>query len=195
MSLGREESQKIRRSSGFFRFLTIVAVAFLIITPFRFFVAQPFIVSGASMEPTLDKGEYLVIDELSYRFEKPARGDVVIFRYPLDPDIFFVKRLIGLPGETIKIREGDVYVVSDGAEIMLAEPYVPVALKTNESLLTTLGPNEYFVLGDNREASTDSRVWGPVRGEHIIGRAFLRLFPFNEMHMLPGEHSFAVEER
>lgn len=191
---GSNAEQIGRRPFGFFRFLTIIAVAFLIITPFRFFVAQPFIVSGASMEPTLDRGEYLVIEELSYRFEEPARGDVIIFRYPLDPDIYFVKRLIGLPGESVEIQNGEVFVRKGDMFVKLDEPYVPAAVKTNESMITKLGASEYFVLGDNREASTDSRVWGPLKREHIIGRAYLRLFPFDEARMLPGEHVFSSTE-
>lgn len=180
-----------RRRNGFLRFFAFVFVAFLIVTPFRFFVAQPFIVSGASMEPTLDRGEYLVIDELTYRFEEPHRGDVVIFRYPLDPDIFFVKRVVGLPGETVEIRDGEVLIRKDGGTVALSEPYVRADQRTRESSLVVLENDEYFVLGDNREESTDSRIWGPLTRDYIIGRAFVRLFPFDEVQMLPGEHAFA----
>lgn len=185
--------QNPRRGSVFVGFLKFAIVAFLIVTPFRFFVAQPFIVSGASMEPTLDPREYLVIDELTYRFEEPARGDVVIFRYPLDPDVFFIKRIIGLPGETVQIRDGAVFVQSaGGTAIQLNEPYVPAGNNKKESSLITLADDEYFVLGDNRGASSDSRVWGPLTKELIVGRALIRLFPFNEASVLPGKYVFPL---
>lgn len=135
---------------------TIIAI--LIILPIRLWVAQPFIVSGASMEPTFDNGDYLFIDSLSYHFNKPQKNDVIIFRYPLSPSKFFIKRVIGLPKETIEF---------DGKEITLKE-------------------GEYFVIGDNRQVSSDSRVWGPVPENLIVGRAFLRLWPFNKMDLLPG---------
>jgi len=126
-------------------FIKFTIIALLIVIPIRLWIAQPFIVSGASMEPTFNNGNYLIIDEISYRFEKPKIGDVIIFRYPLDPSKFFIKRIIDIP--------------KDG---------------------------EYFVEGDNREASFDSRSWGNVPEKNIVGRAFLRLWPFNKMGIMPG---------
>lgn len=167
-------------------------VALLIITPFRFFVAQPFIVSGASMAPTFESKEYLVIDELSYRFEKPQRGDVVIFRYPLEPTTYFIKRVIGLPTETVVIENGRVSIIPqyETEPIPLAEPYLSSATSPRDNNVTKLGDDEYFVLGDNRRASSDSRVWGPLPEKYIVGRALVRVLPLGEVEFFPGEYKF-----
>lgn len=126
----------------FFKFATL---AVIIVAPIRLWIAQPFIVSGNSMVPTFHDGDYLIINEIGYRFEEPKRDDVVVFRYPKNPSQFYIKRIAYLPGETI-----------------------------ND---TNLGEDEYYVLGDNKNASSDSRYWGPVKKNLIIGRAFIRLWP------------------
>ncbi len=162
-------------------------IAVIVVFPIRMFIAQPFIVSGASMEPTFQNGQYLIVDQISYRMEDPQRGDVVIFRYPRDTSKFFIKRVIGLPGETIKI-EGDsmlIYNLAHPNGFALDETYVEDMQK--DSFVTqTLGPDEYFVLGDNRDASSDSRVWGILPRDNIVGRAFIRLFPVTELELFPG---------
>ena len=174
-----------------FEIVKFTILALLIVTPFRFFVAQPFIVSGASMEPTFDPKEYLVIDELSYRFDRPQRGDVVIFRYPLDPSTFFIKRVVALPGETIRFERGVMRITAeDGTEITIEEPYAQGSMRTTPDQETTLHDDEYFVMGDNRAASSDSRTWGPLQEKYIIGRAYARLFPFTDIGLLPGEHRY-----
>lgn len=170
--------------------LKFTIIALLIVVPFRFFIAQPFIVSGSSMSPTITPNEYLVIDLLTYQFRTIERGEVVVFRYPFDPSTHFVKRVIGLPGETIHIEDGMVTVSQADGEIVLAEPYVAHENKTNESSSTALEHDEYFVLGDNRSNSSDSRVWGPLQERFIIGRALFRLYPINELDYLPGAHTF-----
>lgn len=181
--------------SAILQLLKFTILALLIITPFRFFVAQPFIVSGASMEPTIDPHEYLVIDQLTYRFEKPARGDVIIFRYPLDPALFFVKRVIGLPGERVDIENGSVTISSDtGATHILTEPYAKEGQTIGRKGDTiVLDDDEYFVLGDNRKESSDSRTWGPVQEHYIVGRALARIFPITEAQLFPGAYSFTDE--
>jgi signal peptidase I len=162
-------------------------IALLIVIPVRMFIAQPFIVSGASMEDTFHSGEYLIIDQISYHLDDPKRGDVIVFRYPQDPSKFFIKRIIGMPGDTISIEGNTVDIVTkDGEEIVLDEPYIK-SMKENTNLSEVLGDREYFVMGDNRDFSSDSRVWGVLQKEKIIGKAFLRLFPFNEADILPGE--------
>jgi len=162
-------------------------IALIIVIPIRMFIAQPFIVSGASMENTFHTGEYLIVDQLSYYFNPPSRGDVVIFRYPRDPSKFFIKRIIGLPGETI-IIEGSAITIKnkdnpDG--FSLDEPYIK-SMKNGSNMTEVLGEREYFVMGDNRDQSSDSRTWGVLQQERIIGHAYLRLFPPQEFGYLPG---------
>jgi signal peptidase I len=172
--------------SFFTELLKFALVALVIVVPVRFFVAQPFIVSGASMDPTFKTGQYLIVDELSYRFGAPARGQVIIFRYPKDPTQYFIKRIVGLPGETVQIQNGDVYIKeTSGKTIKLDESYV-----TNKGngadMSVTLPAGEYFVMGDNRPESSDSRSWGLLPRENIIGHAFVRLLPFQNISLFPG---------
>lgn len=166
--------------------LGLVILVVVIIVPLRMFVAQPFVVDGLSMFPTFHHGDYLIIDEFSYHFSDPARGDVIVFRYPGDPRVFYIKRVIGLPGETVSVDRGIVTITrTDGTLLTLEEPYV-VAEDATYDASTTLGDGQYFVMGDNRPKSSDSRVWGSLPEENIIGRAYLRLFPFNTVDFLPG---------
>ena len=182
-----ETSGHAKREPGFFRELfRLSIIAILIVAPIRIFIAQPFIVQGASMEPTFENGQYLIVDQISYRFEEPERGDVIIFRYPRDPSKFFIKRVIGLPGETIEINGSTVSVYTGSEDKRtLNEFYIP-EMRANTVLAESLGENEYFVMGDNRDHSSDSRMWGVLNRDLIIGRAFLRLLPVNEASVLPG---------
>jgi|SRR3989338_3806697 len=183
--------EKENNNSGFFarffrevwEFAKIVFISLAIVLPIRFFVAQPFIVRGASMEPTFQNGEYLIIDELSYLLRSPERGEVIVFRYPQDPSQFFIKRIIGLPGEKVIIENGMVSIQNDAHPNggVLEEPYLPSSLKTIPNTQTTLGAGEYFVLGDNRTQSADSRVWGVLAEKFLVGRTFLRLWPVAEI--------------
>jgi signal peptidase I len=175
-----------QQDTYFTELLKLAVVAALIILPIRFFVAQPFIVSGASMDPTFASGQYLIVDELSYHLGDPTRGDVVIFRYPKDPKQFFIKRVIGLPGETVHIQNGKVSVTKvDGTEVTLDESYVK-NLGNGSNMDKKLSGTEYFVMGDNRPESSDSRTWGTLPRENIVGRAFLRLLPLQNLSILPG---------
>lgn len=172
--------------SFFTELLKFALVALVIVIPIRFFVAQPFIVSGASMDPTFATGQYLIVDELSYRLSAPMRGQVIIFRYPKDPTQYFIKRIIGLPGETVSIKNGGVYVTeTSGKTITLGELYV-VNVGNGADMTTTLPKGQYFVMGDNRPESSDSRIWGTLPRENIIGRAFVRLLPLQTIGLFPG---------
>lgn len=165
-------------------------IALLIIVPVRIFIAQPFIVSGASMETTFSGGQYLIVDQLSYQFDDPHRGDVIIFKYPKDPSKFFIKRVIGIPGDTVSV-EGNTVSVSNESHpdaVIYEEPYVHAMTPLATPLEETLGDGEYFVMGDNRDHSSDSRVWGILPEENIVGRAYLRLFPFSKINILPGSY-------
>ncbi len=163
-------------------------IAIIIVIPIRIFIAQPFIVSGSSMFPTFENGQYLVVDEISYRVSEPKRDDVIVFRYPNDTKKFFIKRIIGLPNETVKIKGNDVTIINTEYPngLKLDQPFVENT--ANNDLTFQLKDNEYFVLGDNRNASADSRYWGAVPKKLIIGRVFVRLFPFNKMGVLPGNY-------
>ncbi|MBY0310392.1 signal peptidase I [Patescibacteria group bacterium] len=165
-------------------------IALIIVIPVRMFIAQPFIVSGASMEDTFHNNEYLIVDQLSYHLNAPVRGDVVVFRYPRDPSKYFIKRIIGVPGDTITIEKSTVSIVnaSHPQGLVLNEPYV-ASMKPGVTIVEELGEREYFVMGDNRDESSDSRVWGVLQEENIVGRAFLRLFPPQTFEYLPGDSS------
>ncbi|WKZ26805.1 MAG: signal peptidase I [Candidatus Paceibacterota bacterium] len=187
-----EETPQVHKKSGFFKELVkFTLIAFLIVVPFRIFIAQPFIVNGASMEPTFHPGEYLIVDQLTYKaFSQPKRGEVIIFRYPQDTTKFFIKRVVGLPGETIEIRGENIRISnSDFPEgFLLDEDYL--SFRKQDNLKTKLKSDEYFVMGDNRPQSSDSRIWGPLKEELIIGRPLVRLFPVNRLQFLPGSFSF-----
>ncbi|MDB5237385.1 MAG: signal peptidase signal peptidase [Parcubacteria group bacterium] len=166
--------------------LTFLILAVIIVVPIRLFIAQPFVVEGESMHPTFENTDYLVVDELVYRFHAPMRGEVIVFRLPGDPNKFLIKRVIGLPGETVRIDHGIVSIITpSGNTLKLSEPYV-VAEDATYTQDTPLGPDQYFVMGDNRPVSSDSRSWGTLPRQNIIGRVDVRLFPTNKISLLPG---------
>jgi len=164
--------------------------ALVIVLVIRAFIAQPFIVSGLSMYPTFDNANYLIIDELSYRFEAPARGDVLVFRYPNDPSIFYIKRIIGLPGEKLVSVDGIITVYPNASSTVgttLSEPYIESDHRSFDSWNFTLGPTQYWMMGDNRNESSDSRYWGPLDRSFFIGRPIVRLFPLSAVGLFPGK--------
>jgi len=173
--------------------IKIVAVSLIIILPIRYYVVQPFFVKGASMESNFEDGDYIFIDELSYGFGNPNRGDVAIFRYPLDQSQFFIKRIIGLPNETVDIRDNKVtiYNAKHPEGIVLDEPYLDSGQQTLGTLRVKLDDNDYYVLGDNRLRSSDSRTWGVLNRALITGRAFIRLWPFSKFEVVSNP-SYAI---
>ena len=186
--------EKSGMSVFFSELIRFVFIAVFIVLPIRIFVAQPFIVSGASMDPTFESGEYLIVDEISYRFENPQRGEVVIFKYPLDTSKYFIKRIIGLPGEHITIAGNTIRIQSteNPEGRILDEEYLSHQTFGNVDIV--LEENEYFVMGDNRPQSSDSRIWGPLKKEFIIGRAFVRLLPVTRIDLFPGSHTYIKNE-
>jgi signal peptidase I len=166
--------------------VTFGIVALVIVIPIRLFIAQPFIVSGKSMFPTFNTSQYLIVDQLSYRIREPQRGEVIIFHYPKNPSKFFIKRIIALPGEKIEIKDGKVLITNkeETETFVLEEDYIQIA--SDDIPVTKLSNGEYFVMGDNRVASLDSRIWGPLDKTLIVGRAYMRLFPINKIEFLPG---------
>ncbi len=160
----------------------VLIISLIIIIPVRYFLVQPFFVKGASMENTFHDGEYILIDEISYRFRDPVRGDITVFRFPQDQSQFFIKRVVGLPGETIQVKNNTVTVFSESYPngVVLKEPYLSEQQVTLGDVRLALGENEYFVMGDNRLRSSDSRSWGVLPREMITGRVFFRAWPFNK---------------
>ncbi len=175
-----------------FELVQVVAISLAIIIPVRYFLVQPFYVKGASMEPSFFDHEYLIIDELTYRFHTPERGDIVVFRYPNDPSQFFIKRVIGLPGETVEIAGGQVKIYNDehpNGAVLNESKYLDQDY-TATTRTVTLKSNEYFVLGDNRIASLDSRYFGPVPRANIVGRVWLRGWPLDRWKLFePQQYS------
>jgi signal peptidase I len=166
--------------------LKIAVIALAIVIPIRYFLFQPFFVKGQSMEPNFENGDYLIVDELSYRIRQPERGEVIVFKYPQDLSQRYIKRIIGLPGETVEIKDGKVTIFGKDSQpkVLNESGYLPVYLATSGDLRITLGENEYFVMGDNRPVSYDSRGWGPVPEQDIIGRVLIRAWPFASLTMV-----------
>ena len=183
-----EAEEKITLKGVTWEIVKFFALAAIIVLPIRTYIAQPFIVNGSSMDPTFASGQYLIVDELSYRLGEPKRGDVVVLRYPRDPSKFFIKRVIGMPNETVEITGGVVTIktAANPLGFQLEEPYIEFEKRDN--VTQKLGDSEYFVMGDNRAASSDSRAWGTVPEKLIIGKAFLRLLPIASADVLPGSY-------
>jgi len=166
---------------GVWDVLEVIIIALLAAFLIRYFVAQPFLVSGASMEPNFHNANFLIVDELTYRFRAPQRGEVIIFKYPGNEKEYFIKRIIGLPGETLTVDLNTVTITTTTSTLTLTEPYIkPATAGQGISKVITLASDEYFVMGDNRGNSFDSRSWGPLKKGEITGLARLRVFPFSQ---------------
>lgn len=184
--IDKKDAPKLKKKDSLWDIIKFVIIAIIIVIPIRMFIAQPFVVSGESMFSTFNDGEYLIVDEISYLLGDPNRGDVVIFRYPKDTKRFFIKRIIGMPNEEVKINNGKVTIINkeNPEGFTLDEPYIEEEFDTTGSFKT--GSGEYFVLGDNRNRSSDSRVWGNLPKKLMMGRAYLRLLPLKNISYLPG---------
>lgn len=183
-----EQQEEKKKENLFKKYLPFVweivkifIIASVIVLPIRYFLFQPFIVKGESMIPNFQSGDYLIVDEISYKFSAPKRGDVIVFKYPKDTTQKFIKRVIGLPGETVEVKDGKVTISKDGNLQILDEKYLPNPDDTIGTVTIALAQDEYFVLGDNREFSYDSRVWGSVPAKNIIGKVFLRVLPVSAL--------------
>lgn len=192
MAMERTDTPEIKEKSGsqsFWELVRFALIALIIVVPIRVLVAEPFVVSGSSMAPTFKDGDYLIVDKLSYRLANPHRDDVVIFRFPGDPSKFYIKRIIGLPSETVIIDGGKITIINEAHPdgLVLDQPFIEKPSSNN--LRFDLKADEYFVMGDNRNASSDSRFWGPVKRDLLSGRALLRLLPINKIETLPGDYN------
>ncbi|TSC84622.1 MAG: signal peptidase I [Parcubacteria group bacterium Gr01-1014_13] len=177
-------------SAGIFllELIKVAVLAGITIAFVRYFLFKPFYVKGASMEPNFFDKEYLIIDELSYRLRPPERGEVVVFKYPENPKEYFLKRIIALPGERVKVSEGQVtiYNKEHPEGVILNEPYLPQNLLTvGNGLPVQLDENNYYVMGDNRPNSFDSRRFGAVDKSLVVGRVFFRGWPLNRAELIP----------
>ncbi|MCX6808809.1 MAG: signal peptidase I [Candidatus Berkelbacteria bacterium] len=174
-----------------FELLKTGIIVFVLAFLLRYFLIQPFLVDGQSMMPTFHDKEYLLVEKLSYLIGQPQRGDVVVFRYPKNPSVSYIKRIFGLPNETV-VSDSNKITIKNSANpqgFVLSESYIPSEFNTaaftgvddNGVFTKSLKDNEYFVFGDNREHSSDSREWGPLPKANIIGRAWVTLFPLDRV--------------
>jgi signal peptidase I len=203
------QSQEKTTAQSFWELVRFALIAIIIVIPVRWFIADPFVVSGPSMLPTFNNGDYLIVDQLSYELGNPKRDDVVVFEYPLDPKNnpqrnflarffdpgkYFIKRVIGLPNETVDINGSSVTITNaeNPQGFTLNEPYVK-NLSSNVAHYV-LKSDEYFVMGDNRSGSSDSRAWGPVKRNFFTGRVLLRLLPLSNIAVLPGNYKQASSQ-
>lgn len=155
-----------------------IAITLLIFLIIRLAV-ESFRVDGQSMEPNFHNNEYVLVDKAAYLFQPPQRGDVIIFHYPLDTHKDFIKRIIGVPGDTVHTTSTGVIVDGD----TISEPYIRVPFNF-QSYTWKLGPNQFFVMGDNRDNSLDSRIWGPLERSYIVGKAVVVYWPINALELI-----------
>lgn len=171
--------------------LIFAVIAFGVVLPFRMYIAEPYLVDGRSMDPTFATGDYLIVDKLSYEIGAPKRNTVVVFKAVNagQPNKSFIKRIIGLPGETVIVKDNTVKIINaeNPNGFMIDQSYVVHG--SPESFQKTLAGDEYFVMGDNRAESYDSRAWGPLNKKYILGKPLLRLFPLRSIDVLPGDDS------
>jgi signal peptidase I len=182
---GKEFKEKILYGTGCFYELTKwIMIFILMLSMVHFFIATLFIVDGISMEPNYHTGQYVIVDRFQYLFGTPERGDVVVLKFPGDPEHKkYIKRIIGLPGENVIIQEGVVYI--NGKK--LEEKYLPEETLTLPNVNRTIKEGDYFLLGDNRPNSSDSRIWGVAARRYLIGRAWLIVYPFSDFKIINEE--------
>ncbi len=171
----------------FWEIFKIVVIALIIVIPIRYYIFQPFFVRGASMEPNFENGEYLIINEIGYKLGDPQRGDVIVFRYPQDPSQYYIKRIIGLPKERVEIKNNSITVFNNKfskGKALDESFYLPSNEFTKGEVRINLEENEYFVLGDNRAFSSDSRRWGTLSGDYLIGKVWLRAWPLDKLGVI-----------
>lgn len=178
----RRDEQDARRLRMLREILETIALTILLFLGFRFAI-QNYRVDGRSMVPTLQDQQYILVNRAAYFFHPPSRGDIIVFAYPVDPSQDYIKRIVGVPGDRVQVNQEGVVSVNG---VPLHESYVNDTTNPYRPTDMKLGPDQYFVLGDNRGDSSDSRVWGPVPRKNIIGQAWLVYWPLGNFHVLPG---------
>ncbi len=176
------KTKHVRNKGGhlFGEALESVAIAVILAVIIRVFLFQPFYIPSGSMEPTLTKGDRIIVNKFLYRLKEPQRGDIIVFKYPVNPERDFIKRVIGLPGETIQIKESRVYI--DGAPIK--QSFLPEDLRYGDFGPVSIPEDSYFMMGDNRNNSEDSRVWGTLPRKNIVGKAMVIYWPLERIRVL-----------
>jgi signal peptidase I len=169
----------------FWESIKVILIALAIVIPIRYFLFQPFIVRGESMEPNYSGGDYLIVDRISYNFKSPQRGEVIVFRYPQNPTVKHIKRILGLPGEKVEITEEGIFIYMDDENYFLVDEssYLDEDFSFEKNEIN-LNENEYFVMGDNRDVSFDSRKWGSLPEKNIIGKVFIKIFPIKDIGII-----------
>ncbi|MFH1509376.1 MAG: signal peptidase I [bacterium] len=175
--IGDDDSEHSSFFTFAFEFLKIIVISLVIIIPLRFYLVQPFFVNGSSMEPSFSSGQYLIINEISYRFSDPVRGEVIVFHPPDGQKSFYIKRIIGLPDDRIEVEAGEVFINGEQLE---EDMYLSSDEDTPGNIDETIPEGHYFVMGDNRDGSSDSRSWGTITRDAIIGKAWIRVLPFDK---------------
>ena len=185
-----EKPAKESRLRFYLENILYMAVAVALATTIQAFIIRPFIVSGNSMDPNIQDKQYLIIDEVSYRLHPPQRGDVIVFKAPPEPTKYYIKRIIGLPGETVKIQGSTVTILNAAHPngLVLSEPYI--THESSNTMEMKIPAGKYFVMGDNRSGSYDSRSWGALPKENIRGRSLLRLLPLQKIAYLPAREAY-----
>ncbi len=187
--LARRAKAKQPPKDHFWRTITLFV---FVVALLRLFVIDPFLVHGSSMEPTFDESNYVIVDKLTYKLADPKRGDVIVFDAPTEDGRYFIKRVIGLPGERVLVNGAIVQIFNKEFPngFTIKEPYI--TYESDRFADTSLKGDEYFVMGDNRTVSSDSRIWGPLHRSAITGRALIRLLPLSDISIFPGNASHFV---
>lgn len=189
VGVGPQKSFFDNLGSYFVEFIETIVIFGAIFAALYLFVAQFHKVSGSSMVPTFQSGDYLITEKISYRFRDPKHGEIIVLKNPRDESQDFIKRIVAVPGDTLRISNNTIYVNGKAVK----EDYLPAGISTRagsfirEGETIKTGSNQYFVLGDNRDHSSDSREWGAVTKEEIVGRAYFRYFPFTSIGLLTGK--------
>lgn len=174
------ENEKKKHGMYLGEILESVAIAVILAVIIRFFLFQPFYIPSGSMEPTLKPGDRIIVNKLIYRYSQPKRGDIMVFKYPRDPARDFIKRTVGLPEETVEIKDSKVYI--NNKEI--PQPFLEPGLKFGSFGPVEVPEGSYFMMGDNRNNSEDSRVWGTLPRENIVGKAMFIYWPLSRIGMV-----------
>ncbi|WP_027363548.1 signal peptidase I [Desulfotruncus alcoholivorax] len=174
-----EQPREKKKKPAFMEIIESVAIAVLLAVIIRMFVFQPFVIPTGSMEPTIQIGDRIMVSKFAYHFGEPSRGDIVVFRPPFDPERIFVKRLIGVGGDTVEIRGSKLYINGK----LIPEDYLPKGLRFQDFGPVQVPPGNYFMMGDNRNNSDDSRVWGNLPKKNIIGKAVIIYWPINHIRL------------